>query len=332
MDKTKNDIILTGIKPTGVPHIGNYFGAIKPTLELSKNAKDTFIFIADYHALNFIKDAKLLKKLSFELACVWLACGGDQPNITMYRQSDIPQVFQLNWILNNVTPKGLLNRAHAYKAVVEENLRLGNDPDYGVNMGLYNYPVLMAADILIMDSSKVPVGQDQKQHLEITNEIVRVFNNTYGNVLVPPECIVQENVQTILGLDGRKMSKSYGNTIEIFCTENELKKKINKIVTNSLMPGEKKDINCALFKLYELFATPDERENMVKLYNEGIGWGEAKKQTFEVANNYLKPMREKYEYYINHPEVVEHRLQSGAKKATEIANNTLLRVKNAIIK
>ncbi len=324
------DIILTGVKPTGVPHIGNYFGAIKPTLDRANSDNQTLVFIADYHALNTIKEPKLLKKLTQELACVWLACGGDNPNITLYKQSDVPEVFELNWILNNVTPKGLLNRAHAYKSVVEENLKAGNDPDDNVNMGLYNYPVLMAADIVSMNATKVPVGLDQKQHIEIAKEIVRVFNNAYGQTLVAPEGIIDNNLKTVVGLDGRKMSKSYNNTIELFCTENELKKKINRVITNSQLPGEKKDIDCSIFKIYELFATPSERENMIKLFNEGIGWGEVKKLVFDVANRYLAPMREKYNYYLQHPEIVNDILEQGAKKARAIASKTLARVRKAI--
>ena len=324
------DIILTGVKPTGVPHIGNYFGAIKPTLDRANSDNQTLVFIADYHALNTIKEPKLLKKLTQELACVWLACGGDNPNITLYKQSDVPEVFELNWILNNVTPKGLLNRAHAYKSVVEENLKAGNDPDDSVNMGLYNYPVLMAADIVSMNATKVPVGLDQKQHIEIAKEIVRVFNNAYGQTLVAPEGIIDNNLKTVVGLDGRKMSKSYNNTIELFCTENELKKKINRVITNSQLPGEKKDIDCSIFKIYELFATPSERENMIKLFNEGIGWGEVKKLVFDVANRYLAPMREKYNYYLQHPEIVNDILEQGAKKARAMASKTLARVRKAI--
>lgn len=324
------DIILTGVKPTGIPHIGNYFGAIKPSIEMSKNAENSMLFIADYHALNFIKDPKVLKDLTFEVACMWLACGLDPNKTTMYVQSDVPEVFELNWILGNVTPKGLLNRAHAYKFAVDRNTENGNDSDYGINMGLFNYPVLMAADIVLMNATKVPVGLDQKQHVEITKEIVRVFNNTYGNVLTMPECIINDNVATLPGLDGRKMSKSYGNTVELFASEKELQKKINKIVTNSQLPGEPKDINCTLFKFYELFATAEERKNMIKQFENGIGWGDAKKQVFEVANRMLKPMREKYEYFKNNPQIVKKYLEDGANKVRKIAVKTLAKVRKAI--
>ncbi len=324
------DIVLTGIKPTGKPHIGNYFGAIKPIIESSSNADKTLVFIADYHALNTIKDPKVLQHNTLELACTWLACGADASNILLYKQSDVPEVFELSWILNNVTPKGLLNRAHAYKATVEANQVSGNEPDDGVNMGLYSYPVLMAADILLMNSTKVPVGLDQKQHIEITKEIVRVFNNTYGNVLVSPEGVIDDKVKVINGLDGRKMSKSYDNVIDLFGTENDLKKKINRVVTNSQLPEEPKDINCSIFKIYELFATPAEVDNMKKAFKQGIGWGEVKKATFEVANRYLSPMRQKYEYFMAHPKEVEQILKNNALQVRKVAIKTLERVRKAI--
>lgn len=324
------NINLTGIKPTGIPHIANYFGALKPFIDLANNSDNSMIFIADYHALNTIKDASKLKELTFEVACILLACGLDTNKTIIYKQSDVPQVFELQWILNNVTPKGLLNRAHAYKSVLDTNRQNGADDDFGVNMGLFNYPVLMAADILLMDATKVPVGVDQKQHVEITKEIVRVFNNTYGQTLTMPECSIIDDVGLIPGLDGRKMSKSYGNIIELICPENELKKKINRIITNSQLPGEAKDINCALFNFYKLFASKEELQNMKKLFQQGIGWGEAKKMTFEVANKYLTPIREKYNYYKNNKKLVLEILDNGAQKARIIANKTLNKVHKAI--
>ena len=325
------DIILTGIKPTGKLHFGNYFGAIKPALELAKNSNtEAMFFIADYHALNLIKDANLFKQNSLEEAATWLACGLDEANVIFYRQSDIPEVFELNWILSNVTPKGLMNRAHAYKAVVEKNLNAEKDPDDGINMGLYNYPILMTADILAMNSKFVPVGEDQKQHVEIAREIARIFNKTFGETFVVPEEKISKAVGTIPGLDGRKMSKSYNNTISIFCDEAELKKKINRIVTDSSLPTDPKSTDCYIFQMYSLFANEKQIEEMKEKFAKGISWGEVKAATFEVANNYLKDMREKYNFYMSHPEEVERILQEGSKKAREIAANILKKVREKI--
>ena len=323
--------ILTGIKPTGTPHIGNYFGAIKQAIELSKNEDyEALYFIADYHALNTVKNPELFKKYTHEIAATWLACGLDPEKVMFYKQSDIPEVFELNWILNNITPKGVLNRAHAYKACVEDNKNKNLDPDSGVNMGLYCYPVLMAADILLMQSNLVPVGLDQKQHLEITKEIARYFNNTFGNFFVSSEEYIPESAGTIIGLDGRKMSKSYGNTITLFGDEKMLRSQINKIVTNSQTPEEPKDTDCAIFKIFSLFATPKQIEEMKEKFSKGIGWGEVKKQTFEVANSLLAPMREVYNYYISQPEEIDKILENGAKKARQIAAQTIGEVRKLI--
>lgn len=325
------DIILTGIKPTGKLHFGNYFGAIKPALELAKNEETTaMFFIADYHALNLIKDPNLFKQYSLEEAATWLACGLDKANVVFYRQSDVPEVFELNWILSNITPKGLMNRAHAYKAFVEKNQIDKKDPDDGINMGLYNYPILMAADILAMGSKFVPVGEDQKQHVEIAREIARIFNKTFGETFVLPEEKISKTVGVIPGLDGRKMSKSYNNTISIFCDENELKKKINRIVTDSSLPTDPKSTDCSIFQLYSLFANEKQIEEMKEKFAKGISWGEVKAATFEVANNYLKEMREKYNYYMSNPQEVERILEEGSKKAREIAGAILKKVREKI--
>jgi len=327
MEKT----VLTGIKPTGRVHIGNYFGAIKPAIELSEQ-KDTkcLFFLADYHALNMMKDAKKFKEVCYDAAASWLACGLNTDKVLFYRQSDIEEVFKLNWIISNVTPKGLMNRAHAYKAMVENNIKNGVDADAGVNMGLYNYPILMAADILLMDSNLVPVGLDQKQHVEIAKEIARMFNSNYGETFVMPDEMISKSVGTILGLDGRKMSKSYGNVIPLFCTEAELKKTINRIVTDSTPVDEPKSIDCSIFKIYSLFANEKQIEEMKEKFAKGIGWGEVKKQTFEVANAMLAPMREKYDYYISHPEVIDAIFAKSAEEVRKIARATLNRVEKAI--
>ena len=323
--------ILTGIKPTGIPHLGNYFGAIKPAIEMSKAEEfDCLYFIADYHALNTIKNKELFSEYTYVIAATWLACGLDPEKVIFYKQSDLPEVFELNWILSNVTAKGLMNRAHAYKASVDTNLKEGEDPDHNINMGLFNYPILMAADILLMNSTRVPVGQDQKQHVEIARDIANSFNNTFGKCFILPEEHISKNVGTLVGLDGRKMSKSYNNTITLFGEENALKKQINRIVTDSKMPDEEKDVNCTLFQIYSLFANKEQIENMKAQFKEGIGWGEAKKQTFELINSYLAPMREKYNYYMNNKNLIDEILTAGAEKARKIASAVLLKARKLI--
>lgn len=323
--------ILTGIKPTGYAHLGNYFGAIKPAINLSQEKDfECFYFIADYHALTTLKTKEEMDEYSYNIACTWLACGLDPNKIVFYRQSDIPEVFELNWILSNVTPKGLMNRAHAYKAVVERNDEEGQEKDFGVNMGLYNYPILMAADILLFKSNLVPVGLDQKQHIEIARDIANSFNNKYGNVFTLPEDYIQENVATLVGLDGRKMSKSYGNQIQLFTTENVLKKSINKIVTDCKLPGEPKDVDCTVNKLYKLFASKEKAEDFEERLKNGLAWGEAKKELFEVANEFIKPMREKFFYFQEHKDEVDKILIAGAQKARPIAKDVLSKVRKAI--
>lgn len=323
--------ILTGIKPTGYAHLGNYFGAIKPAIELSKSDEfDCFYFIADYHALTTLKTKEEMDEYTYNIACTWLACGLDPEKVVFYRQSDIPEVFELNWILSNVTPKGLMNRAHAYKAAVEKNEAEEQEKDFGVNMGLYNYPVLMAADILLFGTNLVPVGLDQKQHIEIARDIANSFNNKYGKLFVLPEDYIQENVATLVGLDGRKMSKSYGNQIQLFTTENVLKKSINKIVTDCKLPGEPKDVDCTINKLYKLFASKTQAEDFEERLKAGLAWGEAKKELFEVVNEYIKPMREKFDYYQAHKDEVDKILLAGAERARAIAKQMISKIRKAI--
>lgn len=324
-------IALTGVKPTGTPHIGNYFGAIKPAIDLSNNEDlDCYYFIADYHALNFIKSKEELQQFTKEIACTWLACGLDPNKIVLYKQSLVPEVTELNWLLCNVTSKGLMNRAHAYKALVEKSLANNDDPDALVNMGLYNYPILMAADILLFNTKYVPVGADQKQHVEMARDIAKAFNKRYGNTLVVPSELIQENNANIVGLDGRKMSKSYGNIIPLFASEEELKKLISRIQTDSSLPEEPKSTDCSLFTLYKLFSTSEEQELMAKRYKEGISWADAKKELFEKANSYLKPMRDKYNYYMQNYHLVGKILEDGSNRAREIAKQTIKRVREAI--
>ena len=323
--------VLTGIKPTGYAHIGNYFGAIKPAIELSKNPDyECYYFIADYHALTTLNNKQEMQEYFYNIACTWLACGLDPNKVVFYRQSDIKEDFELNWILCNVTPKGLMNRAHEYKACVEKNESLGVDRDDGVNMGLYNYPILMAADILLFDTDYVPVGLDQKQHIEIARDIAHNFNGKYGKALKEPMEYIDEDNNTLVGLDGRKMSKSYNNTIILFTDENTLKKSIMRVVTDSRLPGEPKDVNCTVNKLFKLFASKEEAEKFEEDLKKGLAWGEAKKQLFEVANRFISPMREKFNYYMSHRDEVDKILQTGAMKAEKVAKEVLARVRKAI--
>lgn len=324
-------VVLTGIKPTGTPHIGNYFGVIKRAIELSKNTDyDRFYFVADYHALNSLKNADDMKKYFKELACTWLACGLDPEKVMFYRQSEIHETTELCWILMNVTPKGLMDRAHAYKACVQANEEAGKDSDDGVNMGLYNYPILMAADILLFNTKFVPVGKDQKQHVEMARDIAKYFNKKYGYTLVVPNEMIEESTATIAGLDGRKMSKSYGNQVPLFCDEVALKKLISSIKTDSSLPSEPKSTDCTLFEYIKLFGTADKIAEMEKRFAEGISWADAKKELFETANAYLKPMRDKYDYYMTHFDEVEELLKKGEEKARVIAKETLARVRKAV--
>lgn len=312
--------ILTGIKPTGYAHLGNYFGAIKPAIELSNNENyECYYFIADNHALTTLKSAEEMKEYTYNIACTWLACGLDPSKVVFYRQTDVPEIFHLSWILSNVTPKGLMNRAHAYKAKTEENQANGIDVDSGVNMGLYNYPILMAADILMFGSDLVPVGLDQKQHIEIARDIAESFNKKYGKTFVVPEEYIEKNTCTLVGLDGRKMSKSYNNTIQLFTDEKTLQKSINKIVTDSRLPGEPKDPDCTLAILYKIFASDEEYKKYVSDLKAGMGWGDAKKELFRVANAKISPMREKFNYYMSHKEEVDEILAQGAIKARKVA-------------
>ncbi len=326
-----NKTAITGIKPTGIPHLGNYLGAIKPAIELSHNPEiDCLYFIADYHALNYIKSKEELIELTKEVACTWLACGLDPKKVVFYKQSQVPEVTELNWLLANVTSKGLMNRAHAYKALVEKSTAEGGDPDALVNMGLYNYPILMAADILLFNSKYVPVGADQKQHVEMARDIAKAFNKRYGYTFVVPEELINKEVATIYGLDGRKMSKSYNNTIPLFCEEAKLKKLIASIKTDSTLPTDPKSTDCTVFNLYKLFASRQEVEQMAKCFSTGISWADAKAELFNVINRELSPMRDKYNYYKSHYSEVEKLLQEGSIRAQKIARETIERARMSI--
>ncbi|MCL2320406.1 MAG: tryptophan--tRNA ligase [Treponema sp.] len=331
MNFTAKKISLTGIKPTGDLHIGNYFGAIKPALELAKTY-DARYFIADYHALNTMKNPKELNASIREVAAGWLAAGLDPEKILFYRQSSIPEVFELTAMLMAFTSKGLMNRAHAYKAAVQENNEKGDDPDAGINMGLFTYPVLMAADIIIFDSDVVPVGKDQKQHVEMAQDIAQSVNANYGQqVLKVPQVVVQESVAVVPGLDGRKMSKSYGNVIPLFSTEKNLRKTIMRIVTNSQAVEEPKDPDSSqIYLLYKLFATPEEQAALAGRYRSGgMGWGEAKEELFRVVNRELAPVRERFEAIMADIPALEKILARGAEKARPIAAATVKRFRKA---
>jgi tryptophanyl-tRNA synthetase len=324
-------IALTGIKPTGDLHIGNYFGAIKPALELAKEY-DARYFIADYHALNTMKDPGELSRTIREVAAGWLAAGLDSEKVIFYRQSSIPEVFELTAMLMAFTSKGLMNRAHAYKAAVQVNIEKDDDPDAGVNMGLFTYPVLMAADIIIFDSDVVPVGRDQVQHIEMAQDIAQAVNFNYRQeVLKVPQAAVQDHVAVVPGLDGRKMSKSYGNVIPLFAPEKQLRKTIMRIVTNSQTVEEPKDPEASqIYLLYKLFASREEQEALAARYRSGgMGWGEAKEELFRVVNRELAPMRERFDAVMADPPALDKILAGGAEKARSIAAATVKRFRKA---
>ncbi|MBI9108291.1 MAG: tryptophan--tRNA ligase [Spirochaetales bacterium] len=314
-------VALTGIKPTGMPHLGNYLGAIKPALELAEKY-DARYFIADYHSLNTIKDPEMLRNYTYEIAACWLACGLDPSKTLIYRQSDVPETFELTTMIMAFTTKGLMNRAHAYKAQVDVNKEKGKPEDHNINMGLYTYPVLMAADILLFDTNYVPVGKDQVQHIEMAVDIAEAVNRAYNKELLTlPKPVVSESTQVVIGLDGRKMSKSYDNTIALFLPEKKLKKLCNKIVTNSQAVEEVKDPEtCNVFTLYKLFATEEEQASLAAKYRAGgMGWGEAKAELFRVLNETISPMRDKYDSLMEDKAYIDKVLADGAERARELA-------------
>ncbi|MCL2213590.1 MAG: tryptophan--tRNA ligase [Treponema sp.] len=324
-------ISLTGIKPTGDLHIGNYFGAIKPALELAKEY-DARYFIADYHALNTMKNSKELNFTIRQVAAGWLACGLDPEKVIFYRQSSIPEVFELTAMLMAFTAKGLMNRAHAYKAAVQENTERGDDTDAGINMGLFTYPVLMAADIIIFDSDIVPVGRDQVQHIEMAQDMAQSVNANYGQqVLKVPQAGVQDNTAVVPGLDGRKMSKSYGNVIPLFASEKALHKTIMRITTNSQSVQEPKDPDTSqIFQLYKLFADESGQAALAERYRAGgMGWGEAKEELFSAVNRCLSPIRERYDAIMSDIPSLDRILKQGAEKARPIAAATVKRFRKA---
>ena len=324
--------VLTGITTTGTPHLGNYVGAIRPAIAASQGADvQSFYFLADFHALIKCHDPVQVHQSNREIAATWLALGLNTDNAIFYRQSDVPEIPQLCWMLTCMAAKGLMNRAHAYKASVDANVDAGEDPDFGITMGLYSYPILMAADILMFNANKVPVGKDQIQHIEMARDIAARFNHHYGEHFVLPEALVDDNVAVLQGLDGRKMSKSYGNTIPLFLPEKQLKKAINKIITNLLEPGEPKDPDTStVFQIWQAFATPEQTTQMRQAFAEGIAWGEAKKQLFELINGQLGEARERYEALLANPAHIEEVLQVGAQKARAYSQPLLEKLRAAV--
>jgi len=330
MTKTR---VLTGITTTGTPHLGNYVGAIRPAIEASRDPDvQSYYFLADFHSLIKCHEPARIAESRREIASTWLALGLDTDNAIFYRQSDIPEIPELTWLLTCVAAKGLMNRAHAYKASVQENLDAKEDVDAGINMGLYSYPILMAADILMFNAKKVPVGRDQTQHIEMARDIGQRFNHIFGEeFFVMPEAVVDERVSVLAGLDGRKMSKSYNNTIPLFEPEKKFRKLINKIKTNSLEPGEPKETTgCTLFQIYSAFSTDSDIAKMRERYTAGIGWGEMKGELFELLNEQLKGPREEYQRLLADPAYVEGVLQKGAERARTVATPTLERLKAAV--
>ena len=312
--------VLTGITPSGTPHLGNYVGAIRPAIAASRAPGiESFFFLADLHSLIKSQEPERTQRSTLEIAASWLACGLDPDSVWFYRQSDIPETTELMWFLTVVAGKGILNRAHAYKAAVDKNREEQLDDDAGITAGLFMYPVLMAADILIFNANKVPVGRDQIQHIEMARDFAQRFNHIYGKeYFTLPEVIIDEQVATLAGLDGRKMSKSYHNTIPLFVPREELRKLVFSIVTDSRAPGEPKDTEgSALFQMYQAFATPEQTAEFARAFAAGISWGDAKQQLFERIDSELSPLRERYNALMAEPEKIEAILRRRGQQLRE---------------
>ena len=323
---------LTGITTTGTPHLGNFVGSIRPSVAASlQPGVQSFYFLADYHALIKCEDPARIQRSTLEIAASWLAAGLNPEKVTFYRQSDIPEIPELTWLLTCVTGKGVLNRAHAYKASVDKNTAAGREPDDGVTAGLFMYPVLMGADILMFKAHKVPVGRDQIQHIEMARDMAASFNHLYGEHFVLPEAAIDDHVATLPGLDGRKMSKSYDNTIPLFSGREQLKKLIGGILTDSRTPGEQKEVEgSALFQIYQAFATADETAALRQAYADGIAWGDAKQLLLERVDQVIAPMRAQYEELIHHPARIEQTLLAGAERARALAAPFLRELRSAV--
>ena len=324
--------VLTGITTTGTPHLGNYVGSIRAAVRASRQpGVQSFYFLADYHALIKCDEPARIQRSTLEIAASWLAAGLDPEHVTFYRQSDIPEIPELTWLLTCVTGKGLLNRAHAYKAMLDKNAAAGADPDSDVSAGLFMYPVLMGADILMFKAHKVPVGRDQIQHIEMARDMAASFNHLYGEHFVLPEAAIDDHVATLPGLDGRKMSKSYDNTIPLFSSRAQLQKLIGGILTDSRAPGEAKEVEgSALFQIYQAFATPEETEALRKAYADGIAWGDAKHLLLERVDQVIAPMRAQYEELIHNPARIEQTLLAGAERARALATPFIRELRSAV--
>ncbi|MBU1817057.1 MAG: tryptophan--tRNA ligase [Gammaproteobacteria bacterium] len=323
---------LTGITTTGTPHLGNFVGSIRPSVAASLTPEvQSFYFLADYHALIKCEDPARIQRSTLEIAASWLAAGLNPEKVTFYRQSDIPEIPELTWLLTCVTGKGVLNRAHAYKASVDKNTAAGREQDDGVTAGLFMYPVLMGADILMFKAHKVPVGRDQIQHIEMARDMAASFNHLYGEHFVLPEAAIDDHVATLPGLDGRKMSKSYDNTIPLFSSRDQLKKLIGGILTDSRAPGEAKEVEgSALFQIYQAFATPDETDALRRAYADGIAWGDAKQVLLERVDQVIAPMRAEYEALIHNPARIEQTLLAGAERARALATPFIRELRSAV--
>ncbi len=323
---------LTGITTSGTPHLGNYVGSIRPAVRASlRSGVESFYFLADYHALIKVDEPARIQRSTLEIAASWLAAGLNPDRVVFYRQSDVPEIPELTWFLTCVLGKGVLNRAHAYKAAVDKNTAAGNDPDAEVTAGLFMYPVLMGADILMFNAHKVPVGRDQVQHIEMARDMAHSFNHRYGNHFVPPDAVIEDNVATLPGLDGRKMSKSYDNTIPMFAPRAQLKKLIGAILTDSKVPGEPKTVEgSALFQIYQAFASTEETQALRQAYGEGISWADAKQLVFERIDQEIAPMREAYQALIDNPAKIESILIEGAAKARAIATPFMGQLRHAV--
>ena len=332
MTSSNRTRVLTGITTTGTPHLGNYVGAIRPTVQASLNANtDGFYFLADYHALIKCDDPARIQRSTLEIAASWIASGLDTDKVTFYRQSDIPEIPELTWFLTCVTGKGVLNRAHAYKAAVDKNNAAGHDTDADVTAGLFMYPVLMGADILMFKAHKVPVGRDQIQHIEMARDMASSFNHLYGEHFVLPEAVVEESVALLPGLDGRKMSKSYDNTIPLFAPAAQMRKQIASIVTDSKAPGEAKSTEgSALFQIYQAFASAEETTALAQAFADGIAWGDAKQVLFERIDREIAPMRQQYQELINNPGKLDQILLAGADKARQMATPFIKELRHAV--
>jgi len=325
-------VVLTGIKTSGMPHLGNYIGAILPAMEGAKETNvDSYFFVADYHALTTVHDASFLKQKIREVSATWLACGLDPDKTIFYRQSDIPELFELNWILSCMTPKGLMNRGHSYKAITQFNRELGRkNLEDGVNMGIYNYPILMSSDILLFAASEVPVSEDQAQHLEITRDIAIKFNHTFKtDILTIPKTVIQSKL--LPGLDGEKMSKSKNNYIPLFCSSKELRKTIMKIKTDSSDPNTPKDPEKSiLFSIYKAFASTDQTQALVEKYQKGIGWGIVKEMLYNLLEEHLSDKRKIYNDLIAQPKKIDLILEKGAKKARQKGAMTMKNIREIV--